>query len=533
MSNERSPRDVCSITMGSAGSSGLLAAGCPQFRLAGGLFLVGRPDRLARRRGLGARCGFTSATRRSSAARSRRSSRSVSSWPCAQTSAITASGSSPGRLGLLADQALDVVVGDLMPALSATASSASSRATDWAASARICARAASGVCPVTSKYCSGAMPRRASERRKPSSSSRARVSTSGPAPLDVRGAHERVDRRRAERGVDLLLERRANPPLDVRAQLGQRVELARGSRELVVDLRQDRLVDVLDRDRHARRRAVGELVGDLLRLAGARADERRLDLLHEAARAELDDRVGLRLPVRAQQVDHERVPLAAPAGRRPARARRRYAAAPPAPARRAPRAPRPPRAAPRASSSRRSRVSAAPRSWPRTTTTRRRRRSARTRTPGARDRPHAVARRGGPEPAADVRLDCLGPDAVLADAGDEHRRRHLPLAEPGDLDRLREIVGRVLDGVLELVRRDVHREADAIVAELLHRGHRRPFKQDRFLPLSCKTISLREIVGSAHADPLAHTPEGVRFAAARLPTLHRWMLETRDPLRGS
>ena len=38
-----------------------------------------------------------------------------------------------------------------MPALSATASSASSRATDWAASARICAVSSSGVWPVAWK----------------------------------------------------------------------------------------------------------------------------------------------------------------------------------------------------------------------------------------------------------------------------------------------------------------------------------------------------------------------------------------------
>src|ERR687887_1647439 len=49
MSNERSPRDVCSITIGINGlmSGSLLAAGGPQFRLRLGLFLVGRPDPLA------------------------------------------------------------------------------------------------------------------------------------------------------------------------------------------------------------------------------------------------------------------------------------------------------------------------------------------------------------------------------------------------------------------------------------------------------------------------------------------------------
>src|SRR5262245_44827831 len=49
MSNERSPREVCSITIGINGliSSWLLAAGSPEFRLCRRLFLVGCPDCLA------------------------------------------------------------------------------------------------------------------------------------------------------------------------------------------------------------------------------------------------------------------------------------------------------------------------------------------------------------------------------------------------------------------------------------------------------------------------------------------------------
>src|SRR6476469_6961216 len=49
MSNERSPREVCSITMGINGlmSGWLLATGGPQFRLGGWLFLVGCPDGFA------------------------------------------------------------------------------------------------------------------------------------------------------------------------------------------------------------------------------------------------------------------------------------------------------------------------------------------------------------------------------------------------------------------------------------------------------------------------------------------------------
>src|SRR3954464_5520663 len=54
MSNDRSPREVCSITIGINGLIYLLlASGGPQFRVGLGLFLVGRPDCLARGRLLG------------------------------------------------------------------------------------------------------------------------------------------------------------------------------------------------------------------------------------------------------------------------------------------------------------------------------------------------------------------------------------------------------------------------------------------------------------------------------------------------
>ena len=56
--------------------------------------------------------------------------------------------------------------------------------------------------------------------------------------LHVGGTDELVDRRRTVRALDPLLERDAEPALDVAAQLGQRVELARRARKLVVDLRQ-------------------------------------------------------------------------------------------------------------------------------------------------------------------------------------------------------------------------------------------------------------------------------------------------------
>ena len=86
-----------------------------------------------------------------------------------------------------------------------------------------------------------------------------------------------------------------------------------------------------------------------------------------------------------------------------------------------------------------------------------------------RDRAHAVAVRRAPEPAADVAVDRLGVDALLAEARDEHRLRDLALAEAGDLHALREVRHRVVDGVLHLVRRDVDRQPHPILAETLHR----------------------------------------------------------------
>src|SRR3954453_12625135 len=54
MSKDRSPREVCSITIGINGLIWLLSAsGGPQFRVGLGLFLVGCPDCLARGRLLG------------------------------------------------------------------------------------------------------------------------------------------------------------------------------------------------------------------------------------------------------------------------------------------------------------------------------------------------------------------------------------------------------------------------------------------------------------------------------------------------
>ena len=92
-----------------------------------------------------------------------------------------------------------------------------------------------------------------------------------PRGLDARGAYELVDGGGAEIRVDLLVDRRPDPPLDVRAQLGERVELAGRARELVVGLRQHLLVDVLDLDVDRGLGAVARASSDTVRVSPARA----------------------------------------------------------------------------------------------------------------------------------------------------------------------------------------------------------------------------------------------------------------------
>src|SRR5207249_1041915 len=84
-------------------------------------------------------------------------------------------------------------------------------------------------------------------------------------------------------------------------------ELARRLRELVVERWQDLLLDLLHRRRHGAHRVVGELERDLLRLARGDADEALLDLLDEAAGADLDDVVALRLPALGDEIDDDGV----------------------------------------------------------------------------------------------------------------------------------------------------------------------------------------------------------------------------------
>ena len=120
-----------------------------------------------------------------------------------------------------------------------------------------------------------------------------------------------------------------------------------------------------------------------------------------------------------------------------------------------------------------------------------------------RDRAHARARRGVPEPAADVALDRLGHQPLAADALHEHLARHLALAEARDLDALREVVGRVLDGVVHVVRRHLHRQPDAVLRQLLdlglhavHSSRERPVEVERSRHVSAWNLSLLGLAGA-------------------------------------
>ena len=190
-----------------------------------------------------------------------------------------------------------------MPSWSATASSTSSRATDCAGLARAsCSTSCSGELAGQLRGRSrGEMPRRSSERARPFRSSAARASTSGPATSTSVASTSASTAARAEGALDLLLELLAQARLDVGAQLVERVELARGARELVVERRQHLLLDLLDaspRPSRSRPRRRGRSSISFVS-PGDMPTSASLELVDEPAGAELDDVVALRLAGRS------------------------------------------------------------------------------------------------------------------------------------------------------------------------------------------------------------------------------------------
>ena len=129
------------------------------------------------------------------------------------------------------------------------------------------------------------------------------------------------------------------------------------------------------------------------------------------------------------------------------------------------------------------------------------------------DRAEPRLRRGVPEPAADVALDRLGHQALLADPLQEHLPRHLALAEAGDLDALREVGGGVLDGVVDVVRRHLDGQPDAVLGQLFDLGLHPAIQADPFSPSSAPSVrGLR----ATRASLLAHRHDDGRKGSARM-----------------
>ena len=284
--------------------------------------------------------------------------------------------------------------------------------------------------------------------------------------LDVRSLHERVGGGGAELRLPLLGDLLADPLLEVGAQLGQGVELAGGARQVVVDRREDLLLHVLERDLDGCRLSVGELDAHLLGLARRHGEEALLDLLEHAAGADLDDVVALGLTVLLDEIDDDGVAgLYRPVGGCELgdgeakrldllvdELRRNFGVGV-----------RDLELLPVGDLDLRLDVD---RRGEAEVLVRRVRQLVVVLGPG--DRPDARSGEGVAVPAFDVALDRLRVEPFLPDPRDEHLHRHLPFAEAGDLDRRREIGGRVLDRVLDVVTRDVDGQANLVLGQLLH-----------------------------------------------------------------
>ena len=95
------------------------------------------------------------------------------------------------------------------------------------------------------------------------------------AGLDAGRLDELVDGGGADGALDLLLDLLAEAGLDVRAKLVERVELARGARQLVVERRQHLLLELLDGELDRPGLVLGALEANLLALARGHPDAAR------------------------------------------------------------------------------------------------------------------------------------------------------------------------------------------------------------------------------------------------------------------
>ena len=304
---------------------------------------------------------LTSPATRSRALRRRRSSRSASKRPVSRSRSSVSSTSSPSSLSLLAHERLDLLVGDLDVELLGDGVEhelARDRARRLLAKPReqllrLLARSSRGRCRAGFRA-----PRLAARAR-----AAARACAPRRAALTRRPSTRRRARRRRRSGTapptsSAIWPREAR--LDLGAQLGERVELARGTRELVVELGQHLLLDLLDGHADRLLRVVRELELDLLRLARVEPDARPAPprRRRRRGRARRRSRAASRRPARSGRRSPCRP--GRPAALRPGRARRPSSAARRAPAARAPPGPRARSRRPRASSSPAAPASSAP-----------------------------------------------------------------------------------------------------------------------------------------------------------------------------
>src|SRR5919202_7767 len=317
MSNDRSPRDVCSITIGMRGlmagapsfsrfdwsfqtvargspygltvtpqaaSRRLLATGDAQFRLCLRRFLVRCPDRLARtllleRDPLHLRGDAVEGSGEPPALALRLVGAAFAQLPQHAVSVLEA----------LADRLIDLLVGDLDPEL--VGDRLQHQLTgDGALRVRPkpsdeVVRGGAGDLQVRLERAAAAAEHlvEALEQR-----ARARVDD-GAVDAGVRGVDELVERGAAEALLHVRLDLGAQPLLDFGLEVHERVEFGRGLGEVVVERRQHLLLDLLHRRLDVAEAVVGELEADLARLAGGHADQLLLELRNEATRPELDD----------------------------------------------------------------------------------------------------------------------------------------------------------------------------------------------------------------------------------------------------
>jgi len=105
-----------------------------------------------------------------------------------------------------------------------------------------------------------------------------------------------------------------------------------------------------------------------------------------------------------------------------------------------------------------------------------------------------------------VALDGLGHEAFLADPSAQNLRRNFARTEAGDLDAAREIGGRVLDRVTDVLARHIHLEANLVVGEL--------FDLDSHLTIQAKGLRLPS-AGVSRCQAWGHGLEPAKRVAER------------------